>query len=285
MRIAVVGGNGFIGKEFVSYSKENGHYPVVIGSDYDVFSEIGIQSVKNILKDCEAMVLLAAKRSTKDFSVHEYIYNITLAGRYLHLANEESVSNIVIASSISVYSSMNLPWRENEFQTPLSLYGASKQAIDSLALWFNANKGMKIKSLRFAQVIGMGERKGYLLNTLIDNAMLGKKQIIYGQGIGKRQYIYIRDVCDAILHGLVNEKDNNGIFNIGMQDNVSILELAEIVNEVFKNRSGIEKREDKPEDTKAYLMDISRTEKELHWKPQYDLKKAFMEIKEQCQRA
>ena len=280
MRTAVVGGNGFIGRAFTEFAAENGHEPVVIGSEYNVFSEDGERAVKDILRKCGAMVFLAAKRTTKSFSMQEYIYNVSLADKYFRYAQEAAVKNIVTISSISVYSSGDLPWREEDFQSPLSLYGASKQAVDGLALWYNAHQGMKIKSLRLAQVIGMGERKGYLLNTLIDNAAAGKKQTIFGKGTGRRQYIYIGDVCDVILHSLTAEKDNAGVFNIGIAGNVSIRELAELVNEVFGNTAGLEIREDQPEDTRQYLMDVGKAERELHWKPGYDLKGAFVDIRD-----
>ena len=279
MRIAVIGGNGFIGKEFVRFAEEKGNNILVIGSDLDAFSDDGIRKIKEILSRCEAMVFLAAKRLTATFSMKEYTYNVSLAERYMQLAFETRIENLVITSSIGVYSSEKTPWQEKDFQTPLSLYGASKQATDALALWYNANKGMKIKCLRLAQVIGMGERKGYLLNTLIDRAMQGKKLVIYGKGTGRRQYIYVKDVCDIILHSLTEEKHNAGIFNIGMRSSISIIELAETVNEVFGNKAGIEKLEEKPEDTKEYLMDITKTERELHWRPKYDVRAAFSEIK------
>ena len=279
MKIAVVGGNGFIGKEFCRYASECGHTAIVIGSDCDAFSENGEKRIKAILAECNSMVFLAARRPTSFFSMQDYIYNITLADRYLQFAEETLIEDVVITSSRSVYSSINTPWKEEDFQIPLSLYGASKQAIDALALWHNANKGMKIKCLRLAQVIGIGERKGFLLNTLIDNAIMGKKQTIYGKGIGRRQYIYVRDVCDVILHCLETKKDKTGIFNIGMKDNMSIIELTKMINEVFGNEAGIEMLEDKPEDTKEYLMDTTKAERELHWTPSYSLKATFEDIK------
>ena len=284
MKIAVVGGNGFIGREFLEYSSDRGHDPVAIGSDHNAFSEDGAKEIKDILGNCDAMAFLAAKRSGTTFSITDYIYNVTLAEQYFQFAEELHISNVVVTSSMSVYSSIDIPWKENDFQAPLSLYGASKQAIDALALWYNENKVLRIKSLRLAQVIGMGERKGYLLNTLIDNAAGGKRQIIYGKGAGRRQYIYVKDVCCAILHCLEKEPETVGVFNIGMKDNISIMDLAETVNEAFGNSAGIEKLEDNPEDIREYLMNIGKAEKELHWKPAYDLKAAFAEIKEQCLR-
>lgn len=282
MKIAVVGGNGFIGKEFTEYASVRGHQAVVIGSSEDAFSDFGGRQISEMLSECDAVVFLAAKRPTEDFSLEEYNYNIRLAGAYFEYIRKSGIKNVVITSSRNVYSSLELPWKEKVFDCPLSLYGASKLAIDGLALHYNDLYGMKIKSLRLAQVIGRGERKGFLLNTLIDNAITGRKQTVYGTGAGRRQYIYVKDVCDALLHSITDEADNAGVFNIGLDYNVSIIELAELINEVFGNKAGIEVMRDKPEDTKQYLMDVTKAEQELHWKPKYDLRRAFTEIKENC---
>lgn len=280
MNVAVVGGNGFIGRELVTYLETEGHTVFVIGSDCNVFDEDGNRIAKETLEKSDSMVFLAARRPTSDFSIDDYLYNIRLAEKYLCLANEVFLEDVVLTSSRSVYSKNDTPWKEDDFQTPLSLYGASKQAMDSLALWYNQKYGMKIKSLRLAQVIGTGEKKGYLLNTLLDNAIAGRQQTIYGKGVGRRQYVYVKDVCDAILHSITSERDNGGIFNIGLNYNVSVVEIATIINDVFGNKSGIELLEDKPEDTKEYLMDVSKAERELHWKPKYDLIKAFEDIRD-----
>ncbi|MBD5448559.1 MAG: NAD(P)-dependent oxidoreductase [Lachnospiraceae bacterium] len=282
MKIAVVGGNGFIGKEFIRYASEQGHQTMVIGSSVDAFSDSGSRQISELLSESDAVVFLAAKRSTADFSLEEYYYNIRLAGTYFEYIRKSGVKNVVITSSISVYSSLELPWKEKEWDCPLSLYGASKQAIDGLALYYNHLYGMKIKSLRLAQVVGMGERKGFLLNTLIDNAILGRKQTIYGTGAGRRQYIYIKDVCDALLHSITAQADQAGVFNIGLDYNISVIELAQLINDVFENKAGIEILSDKPEDTKQYLMDVTKAELELHWKPKHDLQRAFTRIKENC---
>ncbi len=283
MRIAVIGGEGFIGREFVSYAGERGHGCAVIDIRHDVFSPEGEKEIRKMMEGCEGMAFLAARKDTPSFGIEDHLYNVRLAETYFLLAKECGIFNVVTLSSRCVYSSDKLPWKEDFFDRPLNMYGASKQAIDSIALLYNEKHGMRIKSLRLAQVIGKGERKGFLLNTLIDNAMEGKKQSVFGTGLGRKQFIYVKDVCDAMLHALVNESDDQGIFNIGMEGNVSVLELAGLINEVFGNEAGIEVLADKPEDRKEYLMDVSKAKRELHWKPSYDLKEAIADLTKEKQ--
>lgn len=282
MNILVVGGKGFIGTAFVRYAQAQGHRTCVIGSDCDIFSSEGELFVRKKITECDAMVFLAAKRPFDKFDVNDYTYNVRLAERYIHVAYEVGLKNICLASSRSVYSGDNTPWKESYFESPLSLYGASKQAVDSIALLYNAKYGMNIKSLRLAQVIGLGEHKGYLLNTWMENALQKKKLTVYGKGKGKRQYIYLTDVCDAFLHCVDKCSDQGGVYNIGMPYNVSIIKLAEIINNIFGNDAGVETIQSLDEDKKVYMMDVSKAENELGWKASFDVESCMEDIKRRC---
>ena len=67
MRIAIVGGNGFIGSEFVSYASQRGHQTIILGSALDAFSDCGQRKIKELLSGSDAMVLLAARRPSPSF--------------------------------------------------------------------------------------------------------------------------------------------------------------------------------------------------------------------------
>lgn len=279
MKIVVVGGKGFIGSEFVKFIQIAGHEVFVIDSSYNVFTEAGYNRVSDIISRSDALVLLAARRSNSNFDINDYYYNIQLAQIYFDIAKDCAITNVAITSSISVYSSDKTPWKEDTLDTPLSLYGTSKQAIDSLAIFYNEQYDMKIKSFRLAQVIGLGERKGYLLNTLIDNAIRGDIQTIYGKGTGRRQYIYIKDVCDILFRAISQTPEACGIYNVGMKDNISIIELAETINDVFDNSAGLQYIEYNKEDTRKYLMSTDKVTQQFRWSPEYDIRKALEDIR------
>ncbi len=231
------------------------------------------------LKKCDGVVNLAAKRPCGEFTLEDYFYNIDIAIRLIDSCQRLGIKNIVTISSRSVYSNSRMPWKEAESNTPVNLYGAAKAAVDDVIKVYNYQYGMHIKSLRLAQVLGLGERSGYLLNTFIDKAYKKETLEIWGTGNGKRQYIYVKDVVSAVKAALYNS-DKGGVFNIGMPGNISIRELARVINHVFDNEGNYCIYEERREDIQDKEMDISRAREVLGWEAEYTITSALYDIKQ-----
>lgn len=288
MTIGIMGSSGFIGTYLTKMALDKGDK--VIGwdlvkpredykNDNFIFRqwENGDFDLDIGLKECDGVVILAAKRPYREFTLNDYFYNIEIVMKALERCGHLGVKNIVVISSRSVYSDSSLPWKEERCNTPLNLYGAAKAAVDDIVRLYNREYELSIKSLRLAQVLGMGERKGYLLNTFIDKAIKKETLPIYGTGLGKRQYIYIKDVVSAIFAALASQK--GGVYNIGMEGSISTLELAEIINHVFENEGNIQIYKDKEEDLQNKEMDVRKAFRELGWRAEYTMKTALHDIK------
>lgn len=292
MKIAVTGGGGFIGRWFCDAALAAGHEPVVIGrsSAHSVATAAGqvvehrgsdysAESLASSLDGCEAAVHLAAARFARANRLDLYAANIAIAGSLLTACRQSGLSNVVMLSSLGVYSSLNpLPWRESQRAIPATLYGASKLAIESLADACMADSELRVKSLRVAQVLGHGEREGYMLSTFLRRAFAGEALQVYGQGVGRREYVYVKDVADAILTAL-NSPGCRGPFNIGTGTAISCLELAQAVNQAFRNEAGFVLRTDLPEVQEHNVMDVTATREQLHWRAGWTLAAALEEIR------
>ena len=64
-----------------------------------------------------------------------------------------------------------MPFCEDGKTAPLSYYGAAKLVIENIAHLYNVRKKMKIKSLRLAQVLGVGERPGYMPTIFLEKCL------------------------------------------------------------------------------------------------------------------
>lgn len=289
MKIGVIGSSGFIGTNFVKNALMLGH--VIFGWDivpskveyYEQESFYFYEWRDNnferedLLSECDGILILAAKRFTEEFSMDDYFVNIRIVSIILDRCIKANIKNIVILSTTGVYSDDNIPWKEEKSNIPANLYGASKAAIDELIKMYNQKHGLNIKSLRLAQVIGLGERKGYLFNTFIDNAIKKQPLNIWGTGAGRRQYVYIKDVISAIFAAFSSSK--GGIYNVGMQGDISAYELAMLINHVFGNDGNYQVKKEKPEDLQRRCMDVTKIKEELGWESAYTVETALYDLK------
>ncbi len=293
MKLFVLGATGFVGQAFCKIAAAHGHAVTAAGrfsKNIEEFhtnpnitctiTDYSLDSLRKQISRADAVICLAAVRPGADFTVDSYLENIKIIGNALEACRLEGIETLIFLSSISVYSGSGA-WREDSLTTPLSLYGESKIAGENLCLYYNRNYHMKNVCLRCAQILGWGERKGYMLNTFLDNAAKGLPLVIYGEGKGRRQYLYIKDVAGAILHAA--EQKIPGIFNIGISRNISVAELASCINQVFDNNGNLRKCPGLTEDTRTDQMDMSRTEKILKWQPAYSLTEALKDMKKEYQ--
>lgn len=292
MRIGVTGGTGFIGQYLLKeYSSQ--HEFVVITSLEDtsslyhfkeqieyVCAPYTYEGFTNAFRTCQGVIHLGAKRSSSENekSIGNYFENITVSEALFCACADLKIRNVVNISSTAVYdTTVQYPFAESCPAAPLSNYGIVKHAIENIAHLLNRKYDMNIKSLRIAQVLGYGERKGYMLSIFLENCLLKKALNVYGSGKAGREYIYVKDAAHAIMCALEKE-DSAGVFNIGTGILTSNLELAETFCDVFDNPSGIE-FVDCPEVLEKYVMDVSKADRELGFKSQFSVRKALLDIK------
>ena len=291
MKIAITGGTGFIGKwilktidqktevQIFGRNKDRKSFDVG-GREYEyVYTDYSEEDLKKKLKGSDAVIHLAATRVGKS-GFTPYLENISISQSLFEACKHNDIKNLVCLSSISVYSEANtLPWKESDYVAPLSFYGISKVAMENLAEYYNKKESMCIKNLRIARVVGHGERTGFMLMNFINQAFKKETLKVYGEGAGKREYIYVRDVVDAVLHSL-KQTETKGVFNIGTGVNTSHYELAKAINKVFNNDDNLEFIKNVQEDKMIFLMDNQKTKNELGWNPKWNLEEGLKEIKD-----
>jgi GDP-L-fucose synthase len=99
---------------------------------------------------------------------------------------------------------------------------------------------------------------------------------LWGTGTPKREFLHADDLADACLF-LMENYNQEGLVNIGVGEDVSILELAQIIQQIVNYQGDIILDKSKPDGTPRKLMDVSKLNS-MGWKAKMDLKEGIAQI-------
>ena len=211
MKVAITGGTGFLGKALIEKLLIKGYSPVILTrSNYLENNEIKYlktdyskSSLIKQLENIDAVVHLAAKRGSSNL-ITDFNYEQIMAQNLFEACKENSITNIVYASTISVYSNQSyLPWIEGgSEEEPVSMYGINKLTIEKMANYYNRKENMYIKSLRFAHLFGFNEKNNYMINLFLRQAYNKETIILHNTNADKREFLYVKEAARATISAL-----------------------------------------------------------------------------------
>ncbi len=284
MRVVITGASGFLGGYLVKELLRVGAEPLLLsrrsGQVYGcplLQSDYSAASLAELFKDADAIVHLASTRGVYEH-LSAYYDCIDLTENVYQAAVQSGVTNIVYASSISVYSGLELPYFETLAPAPGSLYGIHKLACESLGNFFSSRNGLKIKNLRLAHLYGANENNNYMINLFFRQAFSHQQLHVFSKNSARRQMLYAKDAALAILNAL-DKHDLSGTFNIGSNDVLTNSEIAETICRVFSPELNV-LYGDKIEHMPSSYMDSTKARKLLQYRPRYSFEEAVKEIYE-----
>jgi len=96
---------------------------------------------------------------------------------------------------------------------------------------------------------------------------------LWGTGTPRREFLHVDDLADACLF-LMNHYEDSEIINIGVGEDISVSELAELIKEIVGFNGSIEYDRSKPDGTPRKLLDVSKL-KALGWQPKVSLREGI----------
>jgi len=164
---------------------------------------------------------------------------------------------------------------ENDPLNPISLYGRTKVEAEQLAL----ERGNAI-SFRLATVFGMSPRMriDLLVNDFVYRALTDRAVVLFEPHF-KRNYIHVRDVARAFLHGLANfEEMRDQAYNVGLSDaNLSKMELCERIRAHLPKFVFLEAPIGEDPDKRDYIVSNAKID-QTGFRPQYNLDHGIKEL-------
>jgi nucleoside-diphosphate-sugar epimerase len=154
---------------------------------------------------------------------------------------------------------------------PRSVYDEAKRFAEAATMAFHREHGVDVRIVRIFNTYGPRMRRadGRAVPNFIDQALQGKPITIHGDGKQTRSLCYVDDLIEGIYRFLGS--DDLGPMNIGNPHEVTIVELAEIVNAVAGGSSELVFEARPVDDPEMRCPDITRARTTLGWEPQVSL--------------
>lgn len=293
MKCIIYGGGGFIGSHLADGLLNDGHRVTIF--DKQNFKRDNIVHIKNEIEIIEGDFSneIDIKNSIKGQEIIFHLVSSTLPSTSneneiydiesnlistLHLLRE-SVNNkikkiIFISSGGTVYGIPDVtPIPETFAGKPLCSYGIIKKTIEEYIYMYGKLYGLDYTILRLSNPYG--ERQNPFaaqgaIAVFLKKAILNEPIEIWGDGNIVRDYIYIKDVIDAIKKSLPNLKDKK-LFNIGYGKGYRLNEILDIIKKVTSINIKVNYTEARSIDVPNNVLDISAAKKYLNWEPKEKL--------------
>jgi UDP-glucose 4-epimerase len=156
--------------------------------------------------------------------------NTVATWNVLEAMQKNGVRRLVFASSGTIYGEPDIfPTPESYAATQTSLYGASKLACEAMIQAYAEYENWQYFIFRFVSWIGERYSHGVIFDFVQKLTAEPSVLPILGDGTQRKSYLDVRDGVAGIFRALKNSKDRINILNLGHDQSMTVLELADIV--------------------------------------------------------
>ncbi len=162
---------------------------------------------------------------------------------------------------------------------PRSVYDEAKRFGETIVSAFSREKKLNARIIRIFNTYGprMNIEEGRAVVNFIKQALSGNAITIYGDGKQTRSFCYIDDQVEGQILAMEKPGTNGEVFNIGNDEELSILEFAEIIKKLAGSNSEIIFSESLPQDDPMQRKpDIKKAKRVLGWEPKVSLMKGLL---------
>ena len=311
MKFLITGGAGFIGSHLAEKLIARGDQ-VVIFDNFSTGSANNLSGIKEKIKFEERKILDKAVIdklvAESDYVVHLAaalgVFNIVnkpLESLKTNLQGSEIVLEacdkyrkpVLVASTSEIYGKNDkVPLNEQDDRIighPLKSrwsYSEAKAVDESLAYFYYLENKLPIRIVRFFNTVGPRQvgHYGMVVPRFVSAALKNEPLSVYGSGDQIRCFCHVTDAVRGLLLVMDSDKAVGEVFNVGNNQQISIMELAKKVIEITGSKSNIEKiayEKAYPqgfEDMQRRVPDISKIKQVLGWAPEINLDQIIKDI-------
>jgi len=311
VKYLVTGGAGFIGSHLVEKLITRGGQVVILDDlstgipknlatvqgkfAFNKGNILDRSIIEKLVAECDYVVHLAAALGVLN------IVNKPLESLQTNLQGSEIVLEacdkyrkpVLIASTSEIYGKNEKAALNEEDDRiighPLKSrwsYSEAKAVDESLAYFYYLENKLPIRIVRFFNTVGPRQvgHYGMVVPRFVSAALKNEPLSVYGSGDQIRCFCHVDDAVRALLLVMDSDKAVGEVFNVGNNQQISIMELAKKVIEITGSSSKIEKIAYKDaypdgfEDMQRRVPDISKIKRVLGWTPEINLDQIIKDI-------
>ena len=301
MKILITGGAGFIGSHlleelllsdneilvfdnFLTGKKENIEFS---GNFKLIQDDFGTKNSLNLIKEFNPQICfhLAAQSSvvvSVDDPLLDFEHNILQPVQLIKTLLSTDCSKFIFTSSGgTIFGEPNiLPTSEEDFAgEPESPYGIGKKKLNKIITIMAIDSNMSYSILNLSNVYGPRQDphgEAGVVSIFSNKILKNEKPIIYGNGEQTRDYVFVKDVVNALI--LSSKFDTNLFLNIGTGIETSVNQLLETIKSEFASDLEPIYQEARKGELLRSVLNSTKAQKELNWQSQYSLNEGIKEV-------
>ena len=193
----------------------------------------------------------------------------------LECLKDKSIKSFVFGSSSSVYGNCPVrPFTEKGPLSPISPYGASKQAGEVYCETYHRLYGIPTAMLRFFTVYGPGQRPDMAINKFVRMIDKGETISLFGDGSTLRDYTFVSDIVDGIITASDCECTMES-FNFGNSNPVELSRLISTIESSLGKKAVIDYLPEQEGDPQITYADISKAKSMLGFQPKVSIEEGI----------
>jgi GDP-L-fucose synthase len=292
-KIYIAGHTGLVGSAILRSLQGQGYSKFLLRTieELDLTKQSLVESF--LLQEKPDYIFLAA---AKVGGIHanntypaDFIYiNLQIQTNIIHAAYQSGVKKLCFLGSSCIYPKFApQPIKEDSFldgklEPTNEPYAIAKIAGIEMCQAYNRQYGTNYISVMPTNLYGLHDnfdlKSSHVLPALIRKFIEARKEqtssvTVWGTGTPRREFLFVDDLADACVF-LMNHYDGGEMINIGVGEDVTILELAHIIKEEVEYHGTIVFDTKKPDGTPQKLLDVSKIH-QLGWKAKTPLREGI----------
>ncbi len=302
-KIVITGGCGFIGSHIVEYFFNKYNKAKIIVLDKITYAAslknlnnlkksnrlkiykndiLNFKLIKKITKKTDLLIHAAAESHVDNsFRLNDEFIQTNVLGtkNILQACKENKVSKILHISTDEIYGEIfKGSFSENDRFNPSNPYSSSKAAAEMIVNGYIHSYNLPVIIIRANNIFGTRQHPEKLISGCCWSFIKKKKFTIHGKGLQKRNFLFVKDLCEA-LNILVKKGKKGEAYNIGSNFEYKNIEIVKIIADqnnisFYKN---IKYVKDRPFNDFRYSVNFDKIKK-LGWKPKVKVEDKIFEI-------